>query len=861
MTAYLLALPSMKVPAWPPKAGEDPPKALRLPVGEALARRYATDSVLTGYDCPEYPYRLRGESIPAAQPVMTVFFADDDDPAAHAEGGGASRLWRAAENEKIEAIRKAFPGLVAYHTQGGCRLVGLLPAPFLIDSPAAGEAWKVRYGRTLLYLARTYDFTADPACMDWPHLYRPAHGTRAGQPPENWPTIGNLTAVGTFDWVPDDNDLDADIVTAEKLSKGEGVSRDRWTALARLLRPKAPPPSRPALSPSAARIERYGAAALDSAAEKIAGTPPGGRNGVLNSEAFAVGGLVASGYVPEAVAASVLAAAGVAAGLSEGEARASARSGLEAGQRHPRALPEPSFRTVGALALAPAAAEEGWADRKELPAPCPAAPTLTPDFLPAPLRPWLADVADRVSIPLEFVAAPAIVALGAIVGRSVFVRPMARDDWRIPMNLWGGIVGPPGVMKTAAIAEALRPTLRLAANARREFEEAAAEREIAGEALEARVKARRGEMEKAAKKNDSAALAVARDEMKAIRAEEADATERRYTTSDATIEKLGVLLNETPRGLLVVRDELTGWLRGLDREDRAQDRAFYLESWNGDGSFTVDRMVRGTLYVPALCLSVLGGIQPGRYSSYVSGAIEGEDDADGLIQRFQMTVWPDSFGEWRGIDRWPDKTARERVFGIFSALDAMDPATFGAEPDDDGPFFRFSPDAQGLFLDWRHELERRLRSEEMQSTPAYCSHLAKYRSLLPKLATLFHLVDLADGAPAGPVSLSAARLAAAWTEFLEAHARKVYVDELAGPLTAARSLADKMKAGAIYDGMTVRAIAERGWSGLGNSGKVFAGAEVLASAGWLRLEEAPPGPTGGRPSPFLRLHPDLRGRL
>lgn len=499
-----------------------------------------------------------------------------------------------------------------------------------------------------------------------------------------------------------------------------------------------------------------------------------------------------------------------------------------------------------------------WQEPRPLPPIAAPVPTLPPDLLPAPLRPWLADVADRVSIPLEFVAAPAVVALGSVIGRAVAIRPMARDDWQNPANLWGGIVGPPGTMKTPAISEALRPLRRLAAEARRRFEDAEATREADLEALGAKRKAKRHKLELAAKKGDEADLSRYRDELKELKAEE-DAgavRERRFTTSDATIEKLGLLLNENPRGLLVVRDELTGWLKGLDREDRAQDRAFYLESWNGTGGFTVDRIGRGTLHVEALSLSVVGGIQPGRLSTYVRGAIGGEEDADGLLQRFQVLVWPDDFGDWRGVDRWPEKEARDRAFRIFDRLANLDACDFGAEePEEDLPFLRFAPDSQALFIEWRHDLERRIRSEEVKAAPAFEAHLAKYRSLFPKLALIVHMVDVADGARPGPVTLKAAQLAAAWTEFLESHARKVYAEELAGGVSAAHALAEKITRGKVVDGMAVRDIGRREWSGLRTSGRVFEAAEALEGLGWLRVETVD---TGGRPSDVLRLHEKFR---
>ena len=65
---------------------------------------------------------------------------------------------------------------------------------------------------------------------------------------------------------------------------------------------------------------------------------------------------------------------------------------------------------------------------------------------------------------------------------------------------------------------------------------------------------------------------------------------RRYLTNDATVEKIGELLAVNPRGILVFRDELTGWLSSLDKEGREGTRAFFLEAWSGTGSFVYDRI-------------------------------------------------------------------------------------------------------------------------------------------------------------------------------------------------------------------------------------------------------------------------------
>ena len=115
-------------------------------------------------------------------------------------------------------------------------------------------------------------------------------------------------------------------------------------------------------------------------------------------------------------------------------------------------------------------------------------------------------------------------------------------------------------------------------------------------------------------------------------------------------------------------------LRGLNTMDRPgheNDRAFYCEAWNGTGAYTYDRIGRGTLHIRAACLSVLGGIQPGPLERYLRAVFAGRGD-DGLLQRFQLAVWPDGGGPWRNVDRWPNSEARTRVTEVFQRLTTLE---------------------------------------------------------------------------------------------------------------------------------------------------------------------------------------------
>jgi Protein of unknown function (DUF3987) len=106
----------------------------------------------------------------------------------------------------------------------------------------------------------------------------------------------------------------------------------------------------------------------------------------------------------------------------------------------------------------------------------------------------------------------------------------------------------------------------------------------------------------------------------------------RFVVFDSTIEKLGDILSRTPRGLLVKRDEFSGWIGGMEKYSHSArgigaDRGFWLQAFDG-GPFTVDRISRGELYIQNLSVSLIGGIQPARLAE-----IQGLT-SDGLLQRF-----------------------------------------------------------------------------------------------------------------------------------------------------------------------------------------------------------------------------------
>jgi hypothetical protein len=479
---------------------------------------------------------------------------------------------------------------------------------------------------------------------------------------------------------------------------------------------------------------------------------------------------------------------------------------------------------------------------------------LVEEMIPEPLRPWLHDVAHRMQVPLDFVAAAAVVMLSSIIGAGCGIRPKRHDDWIVIPNLWGGVVGRPGMLKTPALEAALRsPLKRLEAKAAAEFEEEASNFELEEKRYEARQKAVEKEMARVADrevKNRTASGELdALQETQAAFKPPTTPVHRRYLTNEITVQKMSVLQAENPRGLLIYRDELTGLLSSWDREGREGDRAFHLQAWNGNGSDTVDTIGRGTIHAENLCESIFGGIQPSKLSDYLYEAVR-DTGNDGLLQRFQVLVYPDEPKNWKLVDQYPDTAQKNRAFRIVERLAEMDfteHAGATCEDDEKIPWLRFAPDAQEFFNGWLTTLQtQKLGSNNDE--PIMQEHLSKFRSLMPSLALIFHLVEVADGQASGPVTLHSAERAAQWCEYLESHARRIYGLVQNPKMQAASRLAKKLKAGSLTDGFTARDIYKRGWTGLDDAEITKGALDELVEAGWIRLNRSrTANNAGGRP--------------
>ena len=459
-------------------------------------------------------------------------------------------------------------------------------------------------------------------------------------------------------------------------------------------------------------------------------------------------------------------------------------------------------------------------------------PSPNPEHLPDVLRAAAVDIAERLQCPIDYLVVSMLSAAGAIVGNQTGIYPLSKDEsWEVFPCLWGGVVGPPGSKKTPALNAALAPIRDLEASALEKYKFAYSQYKADSDQYK------------------SDLLEWKQKTSKTLPMEPIEPKPERYVVHDTTYQKLGEILANNPRGVLALSDELSGLLQSLDTQGQEAARGFYLTGWGGNTGYSFDRIGRGSIVLPRYCLSVFGGFQPDRIKSYVQSTQKGNSKNDGLLQRFQLLVWPDLVYSKGVVDRTPDKAAIKTYNSAMMNLRLSDNQMTGTPRH---KMLHFDEDAQELFLRWYEKNEGMLLKKGLGS--AQQSHFAKYRSLIPALALIYHLLD----GQRGPVGVGNLAKAIKFASYLKGHAARIY-DSVSGlDHTSTNALARKILKGGLSDGFTCRTVYVKGWAGLSTKETAQFALDMLVESGWLSEEEAK---GGGRPTLAYRINKEISEEL
>ena len=461
------------------------------------------------------------------------------------------------------------------------------------------------------------------------------------------------------------------------------------------------------------------------------------------------------------------------------------------------------------------------------------------DVFPEKWARWITEAADAKSAPPDYVMAGLLATVGAAIGNSRWAAPWA--GWSEPPIIWTMLIGAPSSNKSPALDAVLLPLKSIEREIRQRAEvEIAAWRD-------------RSEVAKIAHSSWKEATKAALKEgtQVPVKPAEADPGPEPHlpclSVADSTVERLAVILARQPRGTLMARDELSGWLLGMTRyAGGGSDRPFWLEAYGGRG-YRVERMGRGPVYIDRLTVGVTGSIQPDRLRSLLV-----KTDDDGLLARF-LPVWPDP-APIKRPQAAPDDRFIQHALQRLHALDLVTDETGEQRP----WFMPFNEDARDLLDAFRSSV----RSWEADADGLLLSFIGKLPGLAVRLSLILAHLDWVCGETDPPQEIGLSPLGRA------AHHVDAYILPMARRAygAASHSRADRAALRLVetirkhrWAQFTSREVLRLDRADMGTVAELNPILKILEENGIIRSVDSPPNRRGGRRTRLFAVNPAVLG--
>jgi hypothetical protein len=247
----------------------------------------------------------------------------------------------------------------------------------------------------------------------------------------------------------------------------------------------------------------------------------------------------------------------------------------------------------------------------------PEVPPFPLEVFPPRLQRFVREAAAAVPCPPDYPAVTILTMAGALAGKSRALAIKRRHNQR--GNLFLGVVGMPGGGKTPGIDMAMEPIEDTEEELHAKFKEAQRKYQQDLEKYETDLKE--------AKENNTTPPAKP---VKPIL--------QRHTVDDVTVEALVPILQENPRGVAQVCDEITAIVQRMNcyREGgKGSDRQFYLSAWSGK-SYCYDRKKdreAGPIRLRNIFLTLFGVLPPVNLPTLRGFKTRQKVDSDGWFDR------------------------------------------------------------------------------------------------------------------------------------------------------------------------------------------------------------------------------------
>lgn len=457
------------------------------------------------------------------------------------------------------------------------------------------------------------------------------------------------------------------------------------------------------------------------------------------------------------------------------------------------------------------------------------------EILPQVLREYVKDCSERMSVPPDPIASTLLLSLSSMIGRRFCIQPKSEDtSWQLPPVLWGAIVSPSGAKKTPALAAGMKFLKQVQKDHIDSHKNLLQERLLEVQILEKNEQKLLKDLEK------SPSCSLLKNELLEVRKDisELKKEPRRIITNDITTEKMITLHIENPNGITQERDELAGFINKFKQKGHEADREFYLEGFNGNGSYTKDTLSRGSNHVSGLAINIISATQIDTMKKIIRSAILNNND--GFIQRFQLMVYPDFPKRSIFINRKENIEANNAIMSLFKEIDSLEINTMTV--------VKFDRDAQERFAKYCQDLENRPYPLEILT-----SHAKKFDSLCAKLSLILHITE---GSNSNLISLSTLEKAIMLSDYFMSHAYRIYSLGNTESNEVVSILVEKILNNEIFDGMTIRELVRKKWKGISKGPSLDKAIKQLEEDHLIRIK-IEQNPRGGPRSKKIKINPLL----
>ena len=202
---------------------------------------------------------------------------------------------------------------------------------------------------------------------------------------------------------------------------------------------------------------------------------------------------------------------------------------------------------------------------------------------PSKIQRIIREVNDCYGFPVDYVAAAMLVAVSVAIGNTHLAR--MKEGWDESAILYMALIGRPGANKSHPLSFAMRPFVEHDYEQNRIYEKQYLEYQ------------------------DQLDMSRKERAEKGIEVCPREPVRHRFLVSDITPEGLSLVHSQNRRGLCLLSDELSAWVKNFNRYNNGSEEQFWLSVFSAKPTMSDRKSTRSSIFIKRPFVSVIGTMQ------------------------------------------------------------------------------------------------------------------------------------------------------------------------------------------------------------------------------------------------------------